>query len=295
MRSAPQVKPIGLMIRGGVALVVRVSGSIPGTEVSPVPSAVAQSKGRSLVSGDGSWHRFMGYGRLHFSLPPLVYAGVSSDPRPSSPGGGRPEQGRWTMFNRVLTFQGATDVDGGVTYLRQSALPVLEAQHGYRGVTASGDLARGIFGILSVWDTESDRSASDGALGKAREEALKIVGGELTVENFEEVAIEMVRPPSPGCGLFVTRVHMDPSVLEENLEFFKSEVLPQIKSQSGFCSLRNMIDRATGRGIVGSVWETRAQAETMQATAPERRGRAEERGVSFDDTEVRDILFASVR
>jgi heme-degrading monooxygenase HmoA len=199
------------------------------------------------------------------------------------------------MFNRLLTFQGATDLDGGVTYLREAALPVLEAQHGYRGVTASGDRASGIFGILSVWDTESDRSASDSALGKAREEALKIVGGELTVENFEEVVLEMVRPASPGYGLFVTRVHMNPSVLEENLEFFRGEVLPQIKSQSGFCSLRSMVDRATGRGIVGSVWETRAQAETMQATAPERRARAEERGVSFDATEVRDVLFASFR
>ena len=199
------------------------------------------------------------------------------------------------MFNRLLTFQGATDLDGGVTYLRQTALPVLEAQHGYRGVTASGDRARGIFGILSVWDSESDRAGSDSALGKARDEALKIVGGELTVENFEEVVLEMVRPASPGCGLFVTRVHMDPSVLEENVEFFKGEVLPQIKSQPGFCGLRNMVDRATGRGIVGSVWETHAQAETMQATAPERRARAEERGVSFDETEVRDVLFASIR
>jgi heme-degrading monooxygenase HmoA len=199
------------------------------------------------------------------------------------------------MFNRLLTFRGATNLDGGVTYLRDVALPVLEAQHGYRGVTASGDQARGIFGILSAWDSESDRSASDSALGKAREEALEIVGGELTIENFEEVVLEMVRPPSPGCGLFVTRVHMDPSVFNDNLEFFMSDVLPQIKSQPGFCGLRNMVDRATGRGIVGSVWETRAQAEAMQATAPERRAQAEDRGVSFDETEVRDVLFASIK
>ena len=199
------------------------------------------------------------------------------------------------MFNRVLTFRGATDIDGGVTYLRDAALPVLEAQNGYRGVTASGDRSSSVFGILSLWDTASDRSASDSALGKAREEALKIVGGDLTIENFEETVLEMVRPPSPGCGLFVTRVHMDPSVIEENLEFFKSDVLPQIKSQPGFCGLRNMMDRATGRAIVGSVSDTRAQAETMRATAPERRARAEERGVSFDETEVREILFASIK
>jgi heme-degrading monooxygenase HmoA len=199
------------------------------------------------------------------------------------------------MFNRVLTFRGATDIDGGVTYLRDSALPVLEAQHGYRGVTASGDRSGGVFGILSLWDTESDRSASDSALGKAREEALKIVGGDLTTETFEEVVLEIVRPPAPGCGLFLTRVHMDPSTMDENLEFFKSTIVPQIKSQPGFCGVRNMIDRATGRAIAGSVWETRAQAEMMQASLPERQTEAEERGVSFDETEVREILFASIK
>lgn len=199
------------------------------------------------------------------------------------------------MFNRVLTFSGATDLDGGVAYLREQALPVLEAQHGYRGVTASGDRSRGVFGILSIWESESDRAASDSALGKAREEALKVVGGDLTVENFEEVVLEIARPPSPGCGLFVSRVHMDPSTVEGNIKFFKDEVLPQIKSQPGFCGLRNMVDRASGRAIVGSVWETRSQAEEMKATQPARRSRAEERGVSFDESEIRDVLFAAIK
>ena len=198
------------------------------------------------------------------------------------------------MFNRVLTFRGATDLAGGVRYLREEALPVLEAQHGYRGVTASGDRSRGIFGILSIWETESDRTASDSALGKARQEAVKVVGGDLTVENFEEVVLELVRPPSPGCGLFISRVHMDRSAVDDNIEFFKKEVLPQIKAQPGFCGLRNMVDRSTGQAIVGSVWEERAQAEEMKATQPARRAQAEARGVSFDENEVREILFASI-
>lgn len=199
------------------------------------------------------------------------------------------------MFNRLLTFRGATDLDGGVTYLREQVLPVLEAQRGFRGVTASGDRSSGIFGILSLWETEADRSASDSALGKAREEALGIVGGDLTVETFEEVVLDMVRPPAPGCGLFITRVHMDLSLVDGNIEFFKSQVLPQIKSQPGYCGLRNMLDRATGRGLVGSVWETRGQAEEMQATMPQRRGQAEERGVIFDETEVREVLFGAIK
>ena len=198
------------------------------------------------------------------------------------------------MFNRVLTFKGATDIDGGVTYLRDRRFRC--SRHN-TDTEASPPAAIGP--AASSGSCQSGTLHRTGRQATARWErprgALKIVGGDLTIENFEEVVLEMVRPPSPGCGLFVTRVHMDPSVIEENLEFFKSDVLPQIKSQPGFCGLRNMMDSATGRAIVGSVWDTHAQAETMQATAPERRARAEERGVSFDETEVREILFASIK
>lgn len=199
------------------------------------------------------------------------------------------------MFTRLLTFKGATDIDGGVQYLRQEVLPVLNAQHGYQGITASADRSKSIFGILSLWESESDRAASDSALGKARQEAVKIVGGDLTVENLELVVSEVAKPIVPGCGLFVTRVSMDPSAIDGNIEFFKNEIVPQIKSQPGFCGLRNMVDRATGRAVVGSVWEDREGAERSLATLPERRARAEERGVRFDDTEIREILFAELK
>jgi heme-degrading monooxygenase HmoA len=192
----------------------------------------------------------------------------------------------------MLTFRGATDIDGGVTYLRQDVLPILSAQHGYRGVTASGNRSANIFGILTLWETEDDRASSDSALGKAREQGLKIVGGELAVENFEQMVAEVVKPITVGCALFVTRVSMEPANVEDNVAFFKSDVLPVIKSQPGFCGLRNMVDRASGKGAVGSVWETQEALESFVAMQPERRKMAESRGVRFDDQETREVLFA---
>lgn len=199
------------------------------------------------------------------------------------------------MYTRLLTFKGATDIDGGVTYLREEVLPLINAQHGYRGVSASGDRARGVLGILSLWETEAGRAASESALGKARQDALKIVGGDLTVENLEEVVVEIARPITPGCAVFITRVSMDPAKVDENIAFFKSDVVPQIKSQPGFCGLRNMLDRATGKAVVGSVWETRAALDAFAAQQPERRKTAEARGVRFDETEAREILFAEIK
>jgi len=199
------------------------------------------------------------------------------------------------MHTRVLTFTGAKNIDGGVDYLRQKVVPLLKEQKGYRGVTASVDRSGGVFGILSLWETEPDREASESALAKARQEGLDIIGGELTVETFEQLVSEVADPPGPGSALMVTRISMDPAKIDENLAFFKSDVLPRIKAGAGFQAVRNMIDRKTGHGLVGTVW---ANQDAMKAAAAEAQSRRQEgiaRGVSFGDVSYREILFADMR
>ena len=198
------------------------------------------------------------------------------------------------MYTRLVSFTGATNIDAGVDYLRDEVLPVINAQRGYRGVTASGDRAAGVLHILSLWETEEDRGASDSALGKAREEAIKIVGGALEIENFEQVVEAISKRPSPGCHLNVVRVRMDPASIDANVEWFKDMIAPQISSQPGFCSLRNMVDRQTGRAVSGSVFEDKETADASLAAIPDRRARAEERGVVFEDIAQREVLFGQL-
>jgi len=97
------------------------------------------------------------------------------------------------MYTRLLTFTGATDIDAGVQYLTDDAMPILQAQNGFRGVSASADRTAGVLTILSLWETEADRSASDSALGKARDEATKRAGGTLEIENFEQLVQSIVQ------------------------------------------------------------------------------------------------------
>jgi heme-degrading monooxygenase HmoA len=195
------------------------------------------------------------------------------------------------MYNRLLTFRKARDIDDGIAYVREEAVPVLRSQHGYGGVFASANRGGALLSILSRWETEADRAASDSALGKAREEVVKIVGGELTLEKLEELALAVTKPPTPGCSLIATRLSMEPASIDENLRYFKSEVLPVIKAQPGFCALRNMMDRQTGRGLMGTVWETRKAMETYAEGLKERRAGAMERGIGFPETAYLEVLL----
>ena len=199
------------------------------------------------------------------------------------------------MYTRLLTFTGATGFDAGVDYLREEALPILDAQHGFRGVSASADRAGNLMTILSLWETEEDLSASDSALGKAREEALKIVGGALEIENFEEVVQEITKPVVPGSVLNVVRVRMEPAAIEDNIAWFKQSIVPTITSQQGFCALRNMVDRQTGRALSGSVFEDKESADASLAGIPQRRSAAEERGVTFESINQREVLLSQIK
>lgn len=199
------------------------------------------------------------------------------------------------MYARIVTYTGATNIDAGVRYLKDTAAPLLREQRGFRGVTASADRSGGVLGILSLWDTEADRDASEGALGKARTEGQRVIGGGLTVEHFEELLAETARPPTVGCALLIRRVSMDPARIEENLGFFRRDVLPQITASPGFCAVRNMLSRQTGEGVVGTVWADKAAADAAAAAGDARRQQAAQRGVTFGEQSKREIVFVDLR
>jgi heme-degrading monooxygenase HmoA len=199
------------------------------------------------------------------------------------------------MHTRVLTFTDAKDIDAGVDFLRQQVVPLLNNQNGYRGVTASADRSGRVLGVLSLWETRSDREASDSALAKVRQESVDIVGGELSVETFEQLLAEVNDPPGPRSALMITRISMDPAKIDENLAFFKSDVLPRIKASAGFQSVRNMFNRETGHGLVGTVWTNQEAMKAAAAEAESRRQEGIARGVSFGDVSYREILFSDLK
>jgi heme-degrading monooxygenase HmoA len=195
------------------------------------------------------------------------------------------------MYTRLTMWTDATDIDGGIEYLKETALPVISQQRGYRGLSASADRSAGTLHVLSVWETEADRDASESAVSKARDEASGIIGGSQRFEKLKQVHGEVVQPPVLGSALMVTPYSADPSRIDEVLDFFKSDIAPQIKAAPGFRALRNMVDRSTGKGYVGTVWDDQAALERQQDAARSRRDAVGELGVTFGEIEQLEFVF----
>jgi hypothetical protein len=196
-----------------------------------------------------------------------------------------------TMFARVITLTGVNDVDAAVSVL-QDSVSTVRAQRGYKGMTASIDRSAGVLGILSTWESEADREASNSALSKVRDDALARLGAsDMKVEMFEDRVVDMARPPQVGARLMVTRLRIDPAKAEEILGHFEREVMPQIQAAPGYRAMRNMINPQTGEAISGAVWADEQSMQAASDAAMARRPDATARGVTFGETSYREIIF----
>ena len=199
------------------------------------------------------------------------------------------------MHVRITTVTGASDIDGGLAVLRDQALPQMQQQTGFRGLSASGDRAAGVVTVLSVWDSEADLEASESAADKARGDAVRIMGGEVSVERYEQTVWTVGDTrPGPGAKLHVRHVKIDPARIEENLEFFRRTVVPEMKARPGFLAVRQLIDRSTGEARVGSVWADEHSLSASLAQSEQRRTLAKDRGVEFGEDRMLEVLFTAM-
>jgi len=198
------------------------------------------------------------------------------------------------MFVRVVTFTGAKDIDGGLKFLQDTVAPLLREQNGWTGTTASADRANGVFSVLSQWQDKAALDASESAMRKVRGDAQDIIGGDLDVSFFEQVVFDIAKPPHVGARLMIRPTSMDPAKVDENIEFFTTTVLPQIREAPGYLALRNLINRETGEGAVGSLWDSDEALEGAAAMAEERRSVGEQRGITFGELSKRETVFADM-
>jgi heme-degrading monooxygenase HmoA len=199
------------------------------------------------------------------------------------------------MYARVIMLTGLQDIDAAVAYLEETALPAVRAQNGYEGLSAAADRSSGRLGVLTLWATAADREASNSALSKVREEGRNQLAADMTVETFDQQAVQIGRRPEVGNRVLVTRISMDPSRVKDNVEYFKSEVMPQVSAAPGFRTLRNLIDPDTGEGIVSSIWDDEQSLQAALEATEERRAMAASRGVTFGERMLAELVFVDLK
>jgi heme-degrading monooxygenase HmoA len=200
------------------------------------------------------------------------------------------------MHARISIVTDATDIERGLGFIRDQVLPDLQQQRGFRGLSASGDRSSGVVNVLSMWDSEADLDASESTADKARSDAVRLMGGQVSVERYEQILSEVGETlPRPGAKLQIRHIKMDPATIDENLEFFRQNVLPEIKSTPGFLGVRLLTNRSTGEGRVGTIWADEESLQVARERSEQRRARASDRGVEFGEEQSFEVIFSSMQ
>ena len=195
------------------------------------------------------------------------------------------------MHARITLVTGATNIDAGLDFMRTDVVPQVRQQKGFQGLTVSGDRSAQVLNILTLWQSQADLDASESAVEKIREEAVERTGGQMTVERYEQLLLEVKSPPAPGNKLHIREIKMSTAAIDENVKFFKQTIVPEFINAAGFVAVRNLINRTTGVGRVGTVWTDDASLQAQLAQTEQRRSRAAERGVTFGEDRIAEILF----
>ena len=72
----------------------------------------------------------------------------------------------------------------------------------------------------------------------------------------------------------------------------QEQTIPRENEMPGLRALYCLIDRASGRGVVGTLWDDEASMKAADAAAEQRRQEAASRGVEFSEMSTRVLRFS---
>jgi hypothetical protein len=121
-------------------------------------------------------------------------------------------------------------------------------------------------------------------------------GSQPEVAEWEIAIMHRMHAGHDGACTRVIWGESDPARAADNMETFRMAMLPRLEELPGFCSVSMMIDRATGRSVLTTTYDSR---EEMDRSAEKARAMREEftpkLGVRITDVAEFDLVLAHLR
>lgn len=196
------------------------------------------------------------------------------------------------MFARSTTITGSPGaIDDGIAYIRDEVQPTITQMDGCAGMSLVVDRSSGRCIATSSWETQEAMQQSADRLAPLRARGAEIMGGELTVDEWEIAIMHRDHTSAPESVCRITWAR--PPDLDQGVEMFRSTVLPRIEQVDGFCSASMFVDRAGGR-MCGTVsFDSQSALDASRELARMLRDKAQaEMGMEFLDVAEFELVLA---
>ncbi|MFI9362136.1 antibiotic biosynthesis monooxygenase [Kitasatospora sp. NPDC053057] len=201
------------------------------------------------------------------------------------------------MFVRTVYLTGNPErVDQTLEGLSTEVVDLLSGQPGYRGFGLYADRAVGKITMGSWWESAEAERDSDAALHARREELLAPLAGTATTDVWEAVVTAPPGVAGPGAGFRLVRIDIDPAKVDAMAGAFRDRALPALEKMAGFVTAAMLVDRATGRAMVGAIFVDEATFAASRGPMAEARARGiAESGATLRSLEEFEVVLLDRR
>jgi heme-degrading monooxygenase HmoA len=202
------------------------------------------------------------------------------------------------MYARSTTMTAQMSaIDDGIAYLREQTMPALLQIEGCVGLSLLVNRESGRCIATSSWESEQAMRASEASVGPIRSEASERFGGSVDrVEEWEIAVLHREHAAADGACVRCTWLQAPTDAIEQAIDMFKTDVLPQAEQMDGFCSASLFIDRTTGRAVSATAWDSRTAMEAGRERANQLRTSTADRiGAEIVDVVEFDLAVAHLR
>ncbi len=173
-----------------------------------------------------------------------------------------------TVHARSTTVQADRDsIDVGIAHIRDDVLPALRRMDGCVGLSmlVDRDSCRCI--ATSSWESKAAMRLAAGPVGVIRDRAVEILGGTALVEEWEILAMHREHPTHRGSCARTTWLQMDSAAIDRAIEVYKIASLPAMRELDEFCSASLLVNRASGRAVSTTTYDSRMAMERNRERA----------------------------
>jgi hypothetical protein len=194
---------------------------------------------------------------------------------------------------RSTTVQAqASSIDAGIAHIRDVVMPATQAIDGCVGISMLVDRESGRCIITTAWETQQAMRASAEKVGQLRDGVAEELGGNVEkVEEWEIAVLHRDHPAGAGGCARTMWVKVDPQMWDQNHEYFKTSVLPDLEKLDGFCSASLLVDQASGCHVTTVTFDSREAMERNRAQAVAQKA-ANMPKAGVEDLDVREFELA---
>ena len=163
----------------------------------------------------------------------------------------------WIVYARSTTIHGQPScIDIGITHVHDEVMPELRAMDGCIGVSLLVERESGRCIATSAWETEETMHSSARQVRPIRDRVAAIFNGPARVEEWEIALLHRDHRSHDGACVRTTWLKAARGLLDRSVDLYRYSMLPALEELDGFCSASLMIDRASGRAVSSTTFDS---------------------------------------